>query len=591
MNVSRIPGKPLVIEEIEVEPPKAWEVRIKILCTSLCHSDVTFWKSSTDLPKLPLPVIFGHEAVGDCKSSKSNTCSKFGRGYRPNMPRDGTSRFRELKGDVIHHFLNISSFTEYTVVDITHVVKITPHIPLGIACLLTCGVSTGVGAAWKVAGVEVGSTVAIFGLGAVGLAVAEGARLNRASKIIGVDINPEKFEIGKKFGITDFINPATCGDKTVSQVIKEMTDGGADYCFECIGLASVMNDAFNSSREGWGKTVILGVEMHGSPISLNSIEILKGRSVCGTFFGGLKPKSDIATLAQKYLDKELNLDEFITHEVSFHDINKAFDLLLEGKIAAMVFGARFVRRTAASRGFRRGLLPVASAQLHLLINFRRSATFLSGLQSLDPQICILWRLQFTTLDITWSKGTSPVYEVRRKVSGVIEKFQFLQSEGDVLSTTRLARASLIEEGLPSSLGGDSSGVPQEPPKEESRNLPLALGTTRGRSPFAEVPSVLEELPLMRLKRASKSSAKGSILIQHQANKKKKPKKMHRRRKRSKENNVGEKHRAKPAGRRPRRKPQDAAARRTDWAPKTAVATVGNHARRSPAEKKKKMRVD
>ncbi|KAH9690627.1 alcohol dehydrogenase-like 2 [Citrus sinensis] len=246
--ICRIPGKPLVIEEIEVEPPKAWEIRIKILCTSLCHSDVTFWKSSTDLPKLPLPVIFGHEAVGvvesvgeyveevkerdlvlpifhrdcgecrDCKSSKSNTCSKFGRGYRPNMPRDGTSRFRELKGDVIHHFLNISSFTEYSVVDITHVVKITPHIPLGIACLLSCGVSTGVGAAWKVAGVEVGSTVAIFGLGAVGLAVAEGARLNRASKIIGVDINPEKFEIGKKFGITDFINPATCGDKTVSQV-------------------------------------------------------------------------------------------------------------------------------------------------------------------------------------------------------------------------------------------------------------------------------------------------------------------------------------------------------------------------------------
>ncbi|KAL9446856.1 hypothetical protein AB3S75_014512 [Citrus x aurantiifolia] len=337
--ICRIPGKPLVIEEIEVEPPKAWEVRIKILCTSLCHSDVTFWKSSTDLPKLPLPVIFGHEAVGLnklkglwrawesmwkkwkkeiwwCQYFKGTVenaetaslqrailASKFGRGYRPNMPRDGTSRFRELKGDVIHHFLNISSFTEYTVVDITHVVKIAPHIPLGIACLLSCGVSTGVGAAWKVAGVEVGSTVAIFGLGAVGLAVAEGTRSNRASKIIGVDINPEKFEIGKKFGITDFINPATCGDKTVSQVIKEMTDGGADYCLECIGLTSVMNDAFNSSREGWGKTVILGVEMHGSPISLNSIEILKGRSVCGTYFGGLKPRSDIATLVQKYLDK------------------------------------------------------------------------------------------------------------------------------------------------------------------------------------------------------------------------------------------------------------------------------------------------
>ncbi|KAH9690619.1 Alcohol dehydrogenase-like 2 [Citrus sinensis] len=247
------------------------------------------------------------------------------------MPRDGTNRFRDLKGEVIHNVLNVSSFTEYTVVDVTHVVKITPDIPLDIACLLSCGVSTGLGAAWKVAEVEEGSTVAIFGLGAVGLSVAEGARIRGATRIIGVDLNPEKFETGKKFGITDFINPATCGDKTVSQVIKEMTDGGADYCFECIGLASVMNDAFNSSREGWGKTVILGVEMHGSPISLNSIEILKGRSVCGTFFGGLKPKSDIATLAQKYLDKELNLDEFITHEVSFHDINKAFDLLLEGK--------------------------------------------------------------------------------------------------------------------------------------------------------------------------------------------------------------------------------------------------------------------
>lgn len=358
--ISRIPGKPLVMEEIEVDPPKAGEVRIKILCTSLCHSDVTFWRS-TQPPMAVFPRILGHEAVGvvesvgggleevregdlvlpvfqgdcgecrDCKSPKSNICSKFVNKDNQSMPRDGTNRFRDLKGEVIHNVLNVSSFTEYTVVDVTHVVKITPDIPLDIACLLSCGVSTGLGAAWKVAEVEEGSTVAIFGLGAVGLSVAEGARIRGATRIIGVDLNPEKFETGKKFGITDFINPSTCGDKTVSQVIKEMTDGGADYCFECIGLASVMNDAFNSSREGWGKTVILGVEMHGSPISLNSIEILKGRSVCGTFFGGLKPKSDIATLAQKYLDKELNLDEFITHEVSFHDINKAFDLLLEGK--------------------------------------------------------------------------------------------------------------------------------------------------------------------------------------------------------------------------------------------------------------------
>ncbi|KAJ4701374.1 Alcohol dehydrogenase-like [Melia azedarach] len=357
--ISRFPGKPLVIEEIEVDPPKAWEVRIKIVCTSLCHTDITFWKSEP--PFGIFPRIFGHEAVGvvesvgehveevkegdlvlpvfqphcgecrDCKSTKSNICSKFKKDNLPNMPRDGTSRFRDLKGEIIHNFINVSSFTEYTVVDVTNVVKFTTEIPVEKACLFSCGVSTGVGAAWKVAGVEAGSTVAIFGLGAVGLSVAVGARLCGASKIIGVDLNPEKFEIGTKFGITDFINPAACGDKPVSQVIKEMTDGGADYCFECIGIASVMKDAFSSSREGWGKTVILGVEMHGSPVSLNSLEILSGRSVYGSFFGGLKPKSDVPILAQKYLDKELQVDDLITHEVKFQDINKAFDLLLQGK--------------------------------------------------------------------------------------------------------------------------------------------------------------------------------------------------------------------------------------------------------------------
>ncbi|XWS25303.1 hypothetical protein CRYUN_Cryun27aG0057700 [Craigia yunnanensis] len=276
--VSRIPGEPLVIEEIEVEPPKAWEVRIKILCTSLCHTDITFWKMSTG-PFAIFPRIFGHEAVGvvesvgehveevqegdlvlpvfhpncrecrDCKSQKGNGCSVFGYRMNPDMPRDATSRFKGMNGEVLHHFLFVSSFTEYSVVDVAHVVKISSEIPVDKACLLSCGVSTGIGAAWKVADIEEGSTVAIFGLGAVGLAVAEGARLRRASKIIGVDLNPEKFEIGKKFGVTDFVNPSTCGQKNVSEVIKEITDGGADYCFECIGLASVMEDAFISNRE------------------------------------------------------------------------------------------------------------------------------------------------------------------------------------------------------------------------------------------------------------------------------------------------------------------------------------------------------
>ncbi|KAB2076412.1 hypothetical protein ES319_A06G039100v1 [Gossypium barbadense] len=304
--VCRNPGEPLVIEEIMVDPPKAWEIRIKILCTSLCHSDVTFWKISTG-PFALFPRIFGHEAVGvvesvgehveefqegdmvvpvfhpncrecrDCKSQKGNGCSIFGDKLVAEMPRDGTSRFKGMNGETLHHFLSVSSFSEYTVVDVVHVVKISSEFPAEKACLLSCGISTGIGAAWKVADIEEGSTVAIFGLGAVGLAVAEGARLRGASKIIGVDLNQEKFEIGKKFGVSDFINPTTCGEKNVSEVIKEITDGGVDYSFECIGLASLMEDAFNSSRV------------------------------------------------------EINLDGFITHEVNFQDINNAFDLLLKGK--------------------------------------------------------------------------------------------------------------------------------------------------------------------------------------------------------------------------------------------------------------------
>ena len=358
--ICREPGEALVIEEIEVAPPEAWEIRIKILCTSLCHTDVTFWKMN-DGPERSFPKILGHEAVGvvesvgehveevkegdlvvpvflpsckecrDCTSTKSNLCTKFGSKFYQGMPRDGSSRFRNMKGEVVHHFLFVSSFVEYTVVDIAHVVRLNHEIPADKACLLSCGVSTGIGAAWKVAEVEEGSTVAIFGLGAVGLAVAEGARLRGASKIIGVDLNPEKFEIGKKFGVTHFINPTACGEKAVSQVVKEMTDGGADYCFECIGLASLMKDAFDCSREGGAKTVILGVEMHGSDLNVNSSQILRGRSVMGSLFGGLKPKSDIPILAKKYIDKELRLDEFITHEVNFQDINKAFEFQSQGK--------------------------------------------------------------------------------------------------------------------------------------------------------------------------------------------------------------------------------------------------------------------
>lgn len=349
-----------MIEEVEVAPPCAWEVRIKVLCTSLCHTDLTFWNIS-DGPFYASPRIFGHEAVGvvesvgehveevrtgdivvpvflpnceecrDCKSRRSNICSKFPVKNYGGMPRDPNGRFKDMNGETIHHFLSVSSFVEYTVVDITHIVKISSQMPFDKACLLSCGVATGVGATWKVAEVEQGSSVAIFGLGTVGLAVAEGARRNGASKIIGVDLNPDKFELGKKFGITDFVNPEMCKEKTTSQVIKEMTDGGADYCFECIGLASLMKEAFESTREGLGKTIILGVELDGNPLNLDCVQIMKGRSVMGSLFGGIKPKVDIPLLVNKYLHQELRLDGFITHEVDFENINKAFEYLQQGK--------------------------------------------------------------------------------------------------------------------------------------------------------------------------------------------------------------------------------------------------------------------
>ncbi|KAL8218401.1 hypothetical protein R6Q57_021774 [Mikania cordata] len=358
--IARKPGEPLVIEEVIVAPPKTGEVRIKIICTSLCHSDLTFWKLKD--PPAIFPVILGHEALGvvesigegvhevvegdtvipiflpdcgectDCLSEKSNLCTKFPFSVSHWMDREETSRFTDINGETLYHFLSVSSFSEYTVVDIVHLTKIDPTIPPNRACLLSCGISTGVGAAWKTAKVEAGTTVAIFGLGAIGLAVAEGSRLCGAKRIIGVDVNQDKCEIGKKFGVTDFVNPGNCEDKTVSQVIMEMTGGGADYCFECVGMSSLVQEAYASCRKGWGKVVVLGVDHPNAMLTFNSFEVLySGKSIMGSFFGGLKPKSDIRILEKRYKDEELRLDEFVTHEVEFKDINKAFELMIEGK--------------------------------------------------------------------------------------------------------------------------------------------------------------------------------------------------------------------------------------------------------------------
>ncbi|CAI0434992.1 unnamed protein product [Linum tenue] len=326
--ICRKAGDRLVIEEVIVAPPSRHELRIKIICTALCQSDVIFSKL-VDPPAI-YPRILGHEAIGvvesvgedvtgvkpgdtviptfmsdcgdcaDCHSEKSNLCSTL-------PPREDKTRFTDLNGNPLYHLFYISSFSEYTVVD-------------------------SVGAAWRTAEVEPGTTVAVFGLGTIGLAAAEGARLCGAKRIIGVDVNPDKFEMGKKFGLTDFVNPKTCGDKSVSEVILEMTNGGADYCFECVGMASLVEEAFACCRHGWGKTVVLGVDKPGTPLKFSSTDVLRGHKILtGALYGGLKAKRDVPILCKRYLDKELQLDEFVTHSVKFEEINKAFDLLEEGK--------------------------------------------------------------------------------------------------------------------------------------------------------------------------------------------------------------------------------------------------------------------
>ncbi|CAL4937991.1 unnamed protein product [Urochloa decumbens] len=356
--VCRAAGEPLTIEEIVVDPPKAHEIRIKIVCTSLCHSDITFWrgKMATVFPR-----ILGHEAYGvvesvgeqvegyaagdtvvptfmgqcdscpGCASEYNNLCTTVPFVFGPGMRRDGTTRFRDAQGNPVHDLVALSSFSEYTVVDVTQVIKIDPAVPPKLACLLSCGGSTGVGAAWKVAKVEPGSSVAIFGLGSVGLAVAQGAKMCGASKIIGVDLNPDKEEVGKSFGVTHFVNPSQLGNSSVTEEIGKLTGGGADYAFECIGVSSVMTDAFTSTKPGKGKTIILGLEKDNEPISLPCLDLLSGKCVMGSYFGGMKPKTDVPILAQKCMNKELELDGLVTHEVGLEEINKAFDLLLQGK--------------------------------------------------------------------------------------------------------------------------------------------------------------------------------------------------------------------------------------------------------------------
>ncbi|CAO3693008.1 unnamed protein product [Umbelopsis ramanniana] len=350
-------GKPLSIEEIEVAPPKAHEVRIQILYTGVCHTDA-YTLSGKD-PEGAFPTVFGHEgggivesvgegvtdvAVGDhviplytaeckqckfCTSGKTNLCSAVRATQGQGLMPDKTSRFT-CKGKELFHYMGCSTFSQYTVVADVSVVKVDDAADLQKVCLLGCGVTTGFGAATRTAKVTQGSSVAIFGLGCVGLSVAQGAAYNKASRIIGVDVNPSKEKIGREFGITEFVNPMDYKDQPIQQVLIDKTDGGLDYTFDCTGNTKVMRAALEACHKGWGESIIIGVAAAGEEISTRPFQLVTGRVWKGSAFGGVKGRTEMPGLVKEYQEGRLKVDEFVTHTFGLDEINEAFDVMHSG---------------------------------------------------------------------------------------------------------------------------------------------------------------------------------------------------------------------------------------------------------------------
>ncbi len=349
-------GMALTIEEVELDGPKEGEVLIELKATGICHTDL--FTLSGDDPEGAFPAILGHEGAGVvvdvgpgvkslkkgdhviplytpecrecdyCLHPKTNLCqairSTQGKGVMP----DGTSRF-SINGEKILHYMGCSTFSNYTVLPEIAVAKIRKDAPFDKVCYIGCGVTTGVGAVVYDAKVETGSNVVVFGLGGIGLNVIQGARMVGANKIIGIDINEKKVELAKKFGMTDFINPQKTSN--LIEAIQDLTNGGADYSFECIGNVETMRQALECCHKGWGESIIIGVAGAGKEISTRPFQLVTGRVWRGSAFGGARGRTDVPKIVDWYMDGKINIDDLITHKLKLEDINKGFDLMHEGE--------------------------------------------------------------------------------------------------------------------------------------------------------------------------------------------------------------------------------------------------------------------
>jgi len=351
-------GKPLTIEEIDIEGPRAGEVLVEVMATGVCHTDA-YTLSGAD-PEGLFPAILGHEGAGivrevgpgvttlkpgdhviplytpecrqckTCLSRRSNLCTSIratqGKGLMP----DGTSRFR-CEGKDVFHYMGCSTFANFTVLPEIALAKVREDAPFDKICYIGCGVTTGIGAVIWTAKVWPGANVAVFGLGGIGLNVIQGARMAGADKIIGIDLNPGREEMARKFGMTHFVNPKEVGEDKVVQAIIDLTGGGADFSFECIGNTKVMRQALECAHRGWGESIIIGVAAAGQEISTRPFQLVTGRVWKGSAFGGARGRTDVPHIVDWYMDGKINIDDLITHTMPLEKINDAFDLMHEGK--------------------------------------------------------------------------------------------------------------------------------------------------------------------------------------------------------------------------------------------------------------------